>query len=121
MPQMKSQSLKGAANELVISPHEVKKKQFEQNTWDWLSWSIKNNSPITGRIARSLQRAGMCVLIGGFTAFLPYKEYSIRNKVICAKEAELQSFQILNMKRSNLNFVLSKDRVTYKYDREWMH
>ena len=32
VPQMNSQSLKGAANELVISPHEVKKKKFEQNT-----------------------------------------------------------------------------------------
>jgi hypothetical protein len=39
--------------------------------------------------------------------------------MICAKEAELQSFQILNLKRSNLNCVLSKDRVTYKYDRPW--
>ena len=104
-----------------ILPHEIKKESFQKNTWTWLSWSMKNNSPVTGRIARSLQRAGICVLIGGFTAFLPYKEYSIRNKAICAKEAELQSFQILNMKRSNLNFVLSKDRVTYKYDREWMH
>ena len=27
-----SQSLKGAVNDLVISPHEVKKKKFEQNT-----------------------------------------------------------------------------------------
>ena len=102
-----------------ILPHEFKKEQFQKNTWTWLSWSIKNNNPITGRIARSLQRAGICVLIGGFTAFLPYKEYSIRNKMICAKEAELQSFQILNLKRSNLNCVLSKDRVTYKYDRPW--
>ena len=102
-----------------LLPHEIKKTQFQKNTWTWLSWSIKNNSPITGRIARSLQRAGLCVLVGGFTAFLPYKEYSIRNKIICAKEAELQSFQILNLKRSNLNCVLSKDRVTYKYDRTW--
>ena len=102
-----------------LLPHEIKKTQFQKNTWTWLSWSIKNNSPITGRIARSLQRAGLCVLVGGFTAFLPYKEYSIRNKIICAKEAELQSFQILNLKRSNLNCVLSKDRVTYKYDRPW--
>ena len=68
--------------------------------------------------ARSLQRAGICVLIGGFTAFLPYKEYSIRNKAICAKEAELQSFEVLSIKRSNFNCVLSKDRVTYKYDRD---
>ena len=30
--QMNNQSLKGSVNELVISPHEVKKKKFEQNT-----------------------------------------------------------------------------------------
>ena len=70
---------------------------------------MKNNSPVTGRIAR-LQRAGICVLIG--YCFLPYKEYSIRNKAICAKEAELQSFEVLSIKRSNFNCVLSKDRVT---------
>ena len=108
------------AKSLVPSiPHEIKKEKFQENTWTWLSWSIKNNNLITGRIARSLQRAGICVLIGGFTAFLPYKEYSVRNKIICAKEAELQSFQILNLKWSNLNCVLSKDRVTHKYDRSW--
>ena len=105
----------------VILPHEIKKNHLRLNTWNWLSWSMKNNSPITGRIARSLQRAGICVLIGGFVAFLPYKEYSVRNKIICAKEAELQSFQILSIKRSNFNCVLSKDRVTYKYDRDWIH
>jgi len=103
-----------------ILPHEVQKNQLLLSTWTWLSWSIEQSSPITGRVSRSLQRAGLCVLIGGFTAFLPYKEYSVRNNVICAKEAELQSFQILSMKGSNLNCVLSKDRVTHKYDRNWI-
>ena len=103
-----------------LLPHELKQECFHKNTWTWFLWSIKNQSPITGRIARSLQRSGLSILIGGFTAFLPYKEYSIRNKIICAKEAELQSFQILSLKRSNLNCVLSKDRVTYQYDRDWM-
>jgi ribosomal protein S1 len=79
---------------------------------------MKRNNPISGRVGRSLQRAGICVLLGGFTAFLPYKEYSQRNALISTKEADFQSFQILSMKHANLNCVLSKDRVTYSYDRE---
>ena len=120
--KLKSSKAPSSTHSLSFSilPHEVQKNQLLLSTWTWLSWSIEQSSPITGRVSRSLQRAGLCVLIGGFTAFLPYKEYSVRNNVICAKEAELQSFQILSMKGSNLNCVLSKDRVTHKYDRNWI-
>ena len=105
--------------EAFVPPHEVKKCLQNDETWNWLSWNMKRNNPISGRVGRSLQRAGICVLLGGFTAFLPYKEYSQRNALISTKEADLQSFQILSMKHANLNCVLSKDRVTYSYDREW--
>ena len=46
----------------------------------------RNNNLITGRIARSLQRAGICVLIGGFTAFLPYKRvFSSKQNNLCKR------------------------------------
>ena len=116
---MKGLQSKAKHTTTYLAPHEVKKSLQNDDTWNWLSWNMKRNNPISGRIGRSLQRAGICVLLGGFTAFLPYKEYSIRNKMISTKEADLQSFQILSMKHANLNCVLSKDRVTYSSDRNW--
>ena len=78
---------------------------------------IEKKNPVTGRIARSLQRAGICILLGGFTGFLPYKEYTMRNRLISNYEGDLSSFQILALKKNNLNCILSKDRVTSSYNR----
>ena len=64
-----------------------------------------------------LQRAGICILLGGFTGFLPYKEYTMRNRLISNYEGDLSSFQILALKKTNLNCILSKDRVTSSYNR----
>lgn len=50
------------------------------------------NQPITGRIGRSLQRSGICCLLGGFPAFLPYQQYSCRTQLARSQEGSLRSF-----------------------------
>ena len=102
-----------------LTPEKIQSSLYLRNSWNWLSWNIEKKNPVTGRIARSLQRAGICILLGGFTGFLPYKEYTMRNRLISNYEGDLSSFQILALKKNNLNCILSKDRVTSSYNRRW--
>ena len=41
----------------------------------------------------------------------------MRNRLISNYEGDLSSFQILALKKNNLNCILSKDRVTSSYNR----
>jgi len=102
-----------------LTPEKIQSSLYLRNSWNWLSWNIEKKNPVTGRISRSLQRAGICILLGGFTGFLPYKEYTMRNRLISNYEGDLSSFQILALKKNNLNCILSKDRVTSSYNRRW--
>ena len=66
-------------------------------TWHWLSWNSQMNQPITGRIGRSLQRSGICCLLGGFPAFLPYQQYSCRTQLARSQEGSLRSFVLSSL------------------------
>jgi hypothetical protein len=64
------------------------------NSWNWLLWNFERHQVITGRISRPMQRAGFCVLIGGFPVFLPYGQFLCRQAWTQKKEGQLQSFQM---------------------------
>lgn len=81
------------------------------NSWNLLSHQLKKNRYVTGRISRSLKRAGLCVWLGGVTAFLPYREYSLRHQVMPSFEGQLKTFQIVSLNPSNLNCVVTRDKA----------
>ena len=64
------------------------------NSWNWLIWNFERHQVITGRISRPIQRAGFCVLLGGFPVFLPYGQFLCRQTWTHKKEGQLQSFQM---------------------------
>ena len=108
---------------LSMQNPDVIRHQFQKDTiWKWLDHCSSHDEPITGRISRSLNRAGLCVLLGGFPAFLPHRQYSLRNEIISKKEGQLKSFQIISLKGpksgsplkndTKWNCVLSKDQFT---------
>ena len=78
--------------EALFAPHERGEVTSLWQTWHWLSWNSQMNQPITGRIGRSLQRSGICCLLGGFPAFLPYQQYSCRTQLARSQEGSLRSF-----------------------------
>ena len=101
------------------TPDEVRNKIQKNIIWDWINHCILHDEPITGRVARSLNQAGICVLLGGFPAFLPHHQYSFRNEIISKKQGQLESFQIISLKgpkkgspnaKDKWNCVLSKDQ-----------
>jgi len=81
------------------------------NSWNLLSNQLKYNKYVTGRISRSLKRAGLCVWLGGVTSFLPYQEYSLRNRTMPSFEGHLKTFQVVSLNPSNLNCVLTRDKA----------
>ena len=64
------------------------------HSWNWLTWNFERHQVITGRICRPLQRAGFCVLLGGFPVFLPYAQFRQLQSFTHKQEGSLQSFQI---------------------------
>jgi hypothetical protein len=92
-------------------PHEIRHNQQQASSWNWITYCSTHYQPIKGRIGRSLKKAGLCVLLGGFPAFLPHREYSSRNHIISTKEGQLKSFQIINLKDGpKWNCIVSKDQ-----------
>ena len=81
------------------------------NSWTYLSKQLKSNQYVTGRIGRSLKRAGVSVWLAGVTSFLPYREYTLRNKIMPSFEGQLKTFQIVSLNPSNLNCVLTRDKA----------
>jgi ribosomal protein S1 len=109
------------SNVKYSTPDEVRSQIQKNVIWDWVNHCTFHDEPITGRVARSLNQAGICVLLGGFPAFLPHRQYSFRNEFISMKQGQLESFQIISLKgpkkgslapsaEDKWNCVLSKDQ-----------
>ena len=109
------------SNVKYSTPDEVRSQIQKNVIWDWVNHCTSHDEPITGRVARSLNQAGICVLLGGFPAFLPHSQYSFRNEIISKKQGQLESFQIISLKgpkkgslapsaEDKWNCVLSKDQ-----------
>jgi len=96
---------------MLILPHQNQQISNWLNSWKWLSYQLQSNQLISGRIGKSLKRAGLCIWLGGITSFLPYREYSLRQKMLPNLEGQLKSFQIISLNPSNLNCVLTRDKA----------
>ena len=104
---------------LALAPHERAEVTSLWQTWHWLSWNSQMNQPITGRIGRSLQRSGICCLLGGFPAFLPYQQYSCRTQLARSQEGSLRSFVLSSLqlkgtqgplRAKGFNCIVSRDQ-----------
>lgn len=81
------------------------------NSWQLLSKQFKLNQYVTGRVGRSLKTSGLCVWLAGATSFLPYREYTKRQKIMPEFEGQLKTFQIASLNPSNLNCVVTRDKA----------
>jgi hypothetical protein len=89
------------------APQTTRQLMYYNTTWNWLSNCWKRKHFITGRIGRSLRQAGVCVLIGGFIAFLPKGELSFRSKSTIHYQNSLRSVQPIGLRRKNLNVLVT--------------
>ena len=97
------------SNVKYSTPDEVRSQIQKNVIWDWVNHCSFHDEPITGRVARSLNQAGICVLLGGFPAFLPHRQYSFRNEIISKKQGQLESFQIISLKGPKKGSLLKKE------------
>jgi len=97
------------SNVKYYTPDEVRSQIQKNVIWDWVNHCTFHDEPITGRVARSLNQAGICVLLGGFPAFLPHRQYSFRNEIISKKQGQLESFQIISLKGPKKGSLLKKE------------
>ena len=97
------------SNVKYSTPDEVRSQIQKNVIWDWVNHCTSHDEPITGRVARSLNQAGICVLLGGFPAFLPHSQYSFRNEIISKKQGQLESFQIISLKGPKKGSLLKKE------------
>lgn len=53
------------------------------------------------------------MLLGGVTSFLPYKEYSLRNKLMPSFEGQLKTLKVVSLNPTNLNCVVTRDQAIH--------
>mgnify|MGYP004174061607 FL=1 len=99
------------AQQITTSPHITRQLMHYNNTWNWLSKCWKKNHILTGRIGRSLRHAGVCILIGGFVAFLPKGESSLKQKRLINQQGALKSLQPIGLRYQNLNIIVTRDKT----------
>ena len=77
------------------------------------------NQPITGRIGRSLQRSGICCLLGGFPAFYLTNNIRVELNSLVAKKGSLRSFFLSSLqskgtqgplRAKGFNCIVSRDQ-----------